>query len=151
MASGTGYGTDLFSRIDGASVVGVDLDADSVHAARAAYPAASARFSVASATALPFRDSSFRSIVSLETIEHIQDDRGYLAEVTRVLAPDGICVISTPNRAYWSQCASSIHSTFASTLPMNCGTLICGFFGRVSIYYQGFSDRYHSGDLRLLG
>lgn len=45
---------------------------------------------------LPFRDGSFDVVVSLETIEHLLDPDGLLAEAHRVLAPGGRLILSTP-------------------------------------------------------
>jgi SAM-dependent methyltransferase len=43
-------------------------------------------------------------VVSFETIEHLgeEDQRYFLAEIKRVLKPDGIAVFSTPNRTIYS-------------------------------------------------
>ncbi len=50
--------------------------------------------------ALPIRDRSCQKSVTLETLEHIAGDQGSLRELCRVLHPDGVCILSTPNRAY---------------------------------------------------
>ena len=45
---------------------------------------------------LPFRDSTFDVIVSLDYLEHVQDDQAAMNELRRVLKPGGNLVISTP-------------------------------------------------------
>jgi SAM-dependent methyltransferase len=55
-------------------------------------------YNVGDGTALPVEDSSCDVFVSLETIEHIEDDRGHLSEINRVLRPGGLLLCSTPNR-----------------------------------------------------
>jgi SAM-dependent methyltransferase len=47
---------------------------------------------------LPYKDSSFDSVVSFQVIEHIQDDELFLREIHRVLRPGGTALITTPNR-----------------------------------------------------
>lgn len=47
---------------------------------------------------LPFQDASFDSLVSFQVIEHIEDDTLFLKEIHRVLRPNGIGLITTPNR-----------------------------------------------------
>jgi 2-polyprenyl-3-methyl-5-hydroxy-6-metoxy-1,4-benzoquinol methylase len=45
-----------------------------------------------------YAENSFDSIVSFQVIEHIQDDNLFLKEIYRVLKPEGVALISTPNR-----------------------------------------------------
>lgn len=47
---------------------------------------------------LPFDDGSFESVLSVQSLEHVPDPKRVLAEVSRVLEPDGIAVFVTPNR-----------------------------------------------------
>ncbi len=46
---------------------------------------------------LPFRDASFEAVVLAHTVEHLPDPLLALREVRRVLRPDGIAVVTTPN------------------------------------------------------
>ena len=45
---------------------------------------------------LPFPDSTFDVIVSLDYLEHVRDDQAALNELKRVLKPNGHLLISTP-------------------------------------------------------
>ncbi|MBS1681407.1 MAG: methyltransferase domain-containing protein [Bacteroidetes bacterium] len=47
---------------------------------------------------LPYADNTFDCVVSFQVIEHIADDRAYLKEINRVLKPNGLALITTPNR-----------------------------------------------------
>jgi ubiquinone/menaquinone biosynthesis C-methylase UbiE len=47
---------------------------------------------------LPYQDNTFDCIVSFQVIEHIADDHLYLKEISRVLKPNGLALITTPNR-----------------------------------------------------
>ncbi len=47
---------------------------------------------------LPFEDESFDCVISFQVIEHIKDDKEFVAEIYRVLRPGGKAIISTPNR-----------------------------------------------------
>jgi SAM-dependent methyltransferase len=53
---------------------------------------------VADMRALPFDDASFASVLSVQSLEHVPDPERVLAEVARVLEPDGVAVFVTPNR-----------------------------------------------------
>jgi SAM-dependent methyltransferase len=103
-ACGEGYGTALLA--DGAAtVVGVDIDAGVIAAARDAYAQrANVRFETSSVTLLPIADASIDVVVSFETIEHISahDQTLMLAEFARVLAPQGLLILSSPNKLRYS-------------------------------------------------
>ncbi len=45
---------------------------------------------------IPFEDSRFDAVVTFNTLEHIYDDRGSLADITRVLKPGGALHIIVP-------------------------------------------------------
>jgi len=50
----------------------------------------------ADVTELPFADRAFDAAVLGEVLEHVEDDRGALAEVARVLEPGGVLALSVP-------------------------------------------------------
>lgn len=47
-------------------------------------------------TTLPFPDAAFDVVVASHVLEHIPDDRAAIAELSRVLRPDGIAVLPVP-------------------------------------------------------
>jgi SAM-dependent methyltransferase len=47
-------------------------------------------------------DASFDAVVSFETIEHITAQEAFLAEIRRVLRPDGLLVLSCPNKTEYT-------------------------------------------------
>ena len=58
----------------------------------------------ADATRLPFADDSFGLVCALDVLEHIPDDRAALAEIRRVLRPDGHLLLSAPaHRFLWGR------------------------------------------------
>jgi len=46
---------------------------------------------------LPYRDGFFDLVTATEVIEHMENPRLFLRELSRVLRPGGVCVLSTPN------------------------------------------------------
>ncbi|MBU1188664.1 MAG: class I SAM-dependent methyltransferase [Gammaproteobacteria bacterium] len=97
-ACGEGYGTALL-RQAGAEAVGVDIDADTVAHACQRY---GSHYVCASVTALPFAGDSFEVLTSFETIEHLAQQQAMLAEFHRVLRADGLLIISSPDKAQYS-------------------------------------------------
>src|SRR5262249_37466854 len=57
---------------------------------------------------LPFRDGCFSLIFSRSVFEHLTDPRQVLKEFHRVLRPNGICVILTPNRFDYSSVLAAL-------------------------------------------
>lgn len=50
------------------------------------------------AEALPVRSGAIQAVISLDVIEHVGDQAGFVRELSRVLAPGGRFALSTPNR-----------------------------------------------------
>jgi ubiquinone/menaquinone biosynthesis C-methylase UbiE len=102
VACGEGYGSALLSRVASA-VSGVDISNEAISHATAEYlTQKNLKFIEASCTQLPFADHSFDVVVSFETIEHITEHDAFLDEIKRVLTTDGLLIISSPNKAEYS-------------------------------------------------
>ncbi len=99
---GTGYGSAELAQT-AASVDAVDLSDEAIHYAREHYPLANLRFRTAAAGALPFPEAAFDLVTAFELIEHLADWDALLQEAQRVLAPGGVFLVSTPNRAYYAE------------------------------------------------
>ncbi|WP_051293598.1 glycosyltransferase [Pseudoduganella violaceinigra] len=111
VACGEGYGSAMLSQ-SAATVTGVDISAEAVrHAANTYRLRDNLRYQQGSATALPFADASFDVVVSFETIEHLAEQEEMLAEIRRVLRPEGFVVISSPNRPVYTE-ESGEHNEF---------------------------------------
>ena len=102
VASGAGYGSAIL-RTRAKSVVGVDVDEQAVASARENFQAPRLTFQQGDCTDLPFRDKTFDAIVSFETIEHITEHEKFLDECRRVLKPEGLLIISTPERQRYNE------------------------------------------------
>jgi SAM-dependent methyltransferase len=98
---GEGYGSHLLASV-AESVVGIDIAPDAVAHASEKYRCDNLSYLVASGTDIPLPDASFDFIVSFEMIEHILEQEKFLAEVNRLLKPDGVFLISSPNRIEYS-------------------------------------------------
>ena len=98
---GVGYGTAELA--SGARfAIGIDSAPQAIVHARSVYTLHNTSFIPASATALPFRDESFELVTAFEVIEHLTDWRVLLSEARRVLHSNGVFLVSTPNKEYYT-------------------------------------------------
>lgn len=100
IASGTGLGTAMLAE-RAAEVTGVDISAESVAYAKAHHGAPNTTYVLGSATDTSlFAPQSFDVIISYETIEHLEapERSAYLANLASWLRPEGVLLLSTPNK-----------------------------------------------------
>ena len=99
VACGSGYGSNYLKEKGAKEIVGGDLSRDAVAYAASRYKGGKIHFVRLSADSLPFASCSFDSVVSFETIEHLEKYEGFAFECERILKDRGQFVCSTPNRA----------------------------------------------------
>lgn len=101
-ACGLGYGSYVLAHLtQSALVLGVDGSEYAVEYAGKNFASCESRLTFQRAW-LPdhlfeFPDESFDVIVSFETLEHVQNPEGLLAEFSRLLSPGGRVIVSVPN------------------------------------------------------
>lgn len=71
---------------------GIDIYDNAIKYAKKTYP--KIKFKVASASKLPFKDTSFDLILFYETIEHVEDPKLCLLEIRRVLKMNGTLILT---------------------------------------------------------
>lgn len=96
IASGSGYGTRLLAE-KAKMVYGVDVNETAINYAKKHYGAHNIQYKVGDGESIPLNDNSVDVIVTLETIEHIENYKQFIKELKRILKPDGLLIISTPN------------------------------------------------------
>ncbi len=98
--AGEGYGAQLL-RDGGAHLVhALDYDVAAVAHVATSYPAVTV--TRGDLQRLPFRDGAVEVVANLQTIEHLHDQPGFIAECARVLRPSGVLLMTTPNRVTFS-------------------------------------------------
>ena len=101
-ACGEGYGSALLAGV-AAHVTGADISPEAVAHARATYAAQeNLAFVEASCDRLPLGDASIDLFVTFETVEHIASQEAFVDEIARVLRPDGLLLMSCPNKLEYS-------------------------------------------------
>lgn len=98
IACGEGYGSMLLAQ-SAQSVVGGDVDSETVKWAKERYVKNNLEFITADISQLDLKSSDFDIVVSFETIEHISAaaQKKAIKELKRVLKKDGLLFISTPS------------------------------------------------------
>src|SRR5439155_24339626 len=107
-----GYGTALLGTV-APSVIGIDIDMATIDRARATYEVGKrVRFIACSCTGLPLPSAFIDVVVSFETIEHLAaaDQLAMLIEFARVLTPDGLLLMSSPNRRLYSDARNYVNN-----------------------------------------
>jgi ubiquinone/menaquinone biosynthesis C-methylase UbiE len=99
---GTGYGSAELAQ-SALQVTGLDIAPEAVEYARATYPIPNLHFLVASCVATPLRPNSFELVIAFEVIEHLEDYRAFLNECARVVTPQGLFIVSSPNKSYYAE------------------------------------------------
>lgn len=123
---GAGMGHS-FRELAPRETVAVDIDAD-------ALAGQERETVVADMRALPFEPHSFSSVLGVHSIEHVPNGERVLAEVVRVLEPDGVCMLVTPNRLTFARPDEIIDPYhFREYSPDDLRSLMARYFEEVDI------------------
>ncbi|MCL5023585.1 MAG: methyltransferase domain-containing protein [Nitrospirae bacterium] len=95
---GAGYGAEVLRKAGASKVTGIDISPEAVAYARSNYAGNGIEFVIGDCRNAPFPARGFDVVVSFEVLEHIEDQTSYLSEVRRLLTPEGIFIVSTPNK-----------------------------------------------------
>lgn len=101
LACGTGYGCHMVAKErkrEITEVIGVDIDPETLYYANREYNHQKVTYRQGSATdpQLPEQLGVFDTILSFETIEHVEDEQTFMDNLYRMLKPGGTLVLSSP-------------------------------------------------------
>lgn len=138
LGCGVGHSSDALAP---RQTVGLDIEPQALRGQERETVAADMR-------AIPFVASSFVSVLSVHSIEHVPDPRAVLEEVVRVLEPEGVAVFVTPNRLTFARPDEIIDPYHHVEYDGQELYALCApFFERVEIHGLLGSERY----LELVG
>jgi len=114
IACGVGYGSEMLLALGEGilEIVGVDIDSQVIDYAKEHYKHPLIDFKVGNANDVDLRDrlGRFDTIVSFETVEHIEDDFRFVNNLKNLLRPEGRLIISTPfGRGRYEPCSNPYH------------------------------------------
>ena len=132
---GCGDGHFASLALQGQEIVGLDLDADALRAAktRGIY----AQLLQASGTHLPLEDAAFSTVISNCSIEHIRDLPRVLDEAHRVLKPGGRFVFGVPSQHFADLLLGT--TLFQTVGARNLATAYGQWFHRHSRHYHVYT------------
>lgn len=133
IASGTGYGSKIMAHI-AKKVYGIDYDQDAINYAKENYRADNIEYRQGNGTDIPLGDNTVDVVVTVETIEHIEDYTRFLDELRRVLKDDGELIISSPNKL---ESPKGNHFHLHEFKHNEFTTLLEKNFKKITPYFQG--------------
>lgn len=101
IASGEGYGSFLLSN-EANFVIGVDIDKETIENSNNKYKNPKLTFLEGAADNFPVESNSIDVVISFETIEHHDKHEEMFTEIKRVLKSEGILIMSSPDKKYYS-------------------------------------------------
>lgn len=101
IASGEGYGSAMLAKV-ARTVVGVDNSEQAIAHAEHTYIQHNLEYKLGSCEAIPLPDACVDLVVSFETIEHHDQHEAMMLEIKRVLRPEGVLIISSPDKYEYS-------------------------------------------------
>jgi SAM-dependent methyltransferase len=130
---GTGYGTLILSKAF-RSVVGIDVDRETIDYCIATHHAGNLRFELFDPMRQPYPNSSYDCVFSFQVLEHVPERLvgKYLSNIWSMLRPGGVAVLTTPRSEnyYGGHSGNPYHvkeysenelrAEIARVLPENC-------------------------------
>ncbi len=149
LGSGEGFGASILAAGEETEVVGIDIDERTVEHAQLNWGGPRTSFEVGDALDLSeFEDGSFGAVVAFEVIEHVDEQERVLAEVARVLADDGVLIISTPDRRLYSDATGQVNPFHQHELTYEeFSTLLGVQFPHIAVWGQRTITGSHLGAL----
>lgn len=136
IASGEGYGSNLLSKY-AKHVTGVDISEESIILANKKYNKHNLIFKNGSTSSIPLDNYTIDVVVSFETIEHHDEHDEMMKEIKRVLKPNGVLILSTPDKKYYSDIPKTVNPHHVKELYLiEFKDLVKKYFNKSEFFYQ---------------
>jgi ubiquinone/menaquinone biosynthesis C-methylase UbiE len=133
-----GFIADELAGAGAESTYGVDIDVPGLAVAQSRF-GERVRFVCAAGEALPLADASVDVAVFNHIYEHVVDPDAVLADIRRVLKPDGVLYLGLGNRL--GVIEPHYKLPFLSYLPQRAADRYVRAFGRADHYYEQYRTR----------
>jgi 2-polyprenyl-6-hydroxyphenyl methylase / 3-demethylubiquinone-9 3-methyltransferase len=101
---------------------GTDLNNNYLTTAQKTIANKDVKLSVGNAEDLSFNENYFDAVIASEILEHVENDGKVLEEIKRILKPNGIAMITVPNKNYpilWDPLNWILERFFNTHIPSN--------------------------------
>jgi len=88
---------------------------------------------------IPFKDGCFDIVLTFQVLEHIIEYEKFIREIRRIIKPDGILLLSTPDYTSEKKSTNPYHVSLFD--KPNLGKLLNKHFEKVEMLYQYGADR----------
>lgn len=135
---GTGYGTYELST-KAKKIVGVDISPEAIDYANENYYNHNLSYICHDSKQMNLEEK-FELAVSFEVIEHIDSVEMYLESIKKCLSPEGIFIVSTPNKKMYSDAIENYNNSYhvKEYYLDEFKGLLNGYFKHIIIYSQDF-------------
>ena len=139
-ACGTGYGSYYLSG-KAKKVIGIDASLKVIALCKKKYKRDNLLFRQMDCAELQFEAASFDAVVSQDTIEHIKDDRRFLSGIKRVLKPNGVFIVFTPNSKEHNENPENIYHVREYSKE-SLKALLSDYFSNIKFYGKRLSKEW---------
>lgn len=112
LGCGKGYGSNLLLGHGTKRLWCIDDYFKNIYVAQQRSKEKKIKFLCMDANFIGLHNNSFDIVVAFEVIEHLEDDKNFLQETKRILKPQGILLLSTPNKNITSPGRSKPYNKF---------------------------------------
>lgn len=105
---GDGYGSNLIAE-HANEVFAMDIDKITINHAKASYKKVNLKFVEGDIRSIKFPDRTFDVVVCFETLEHVEEHFIVLSEFKRILKPNGLLIMSTPDKTNYSEASNHVN------------------------------------------
>lgn len=133
-ACGVGYGAHYLAQV-ASYVIGIDIDSKAIDYGQTRFGSDHLSLQVADVVNTGFVNAQFDVICSFETIEHLSGIPAYLKEMVRILNPEGVYLVSTPQVSKTNNHPKNPYHTVEFS-RMDFEALLYQYFDQVELYGQ---------------
>jgi len=145
---GLGEGTNYLSKKTAYKVVGMDISYLAVHYARREYTNPELMFICGDVLYSSLVGQCFDGIVSIEVLEHLPNVDRYFSEVKRLLKPNGVFMLTTPNERLSSPTVGSLWPDHIKEYTFDELRFMCKKHFNHVIFFGEYIPIYEENQLR---